>query len=173
MASYTIEIVPYDPTWPEAYEKEVERLRSAIGQHVSRFEHMGSSAVPGLAAKPIIDISAAIDSLSSVPSLFSVLEPLGYKPIPQDSEDRFDLWLQPKEGPPTHILHFMETDSDAWRRPLIFRNALRADAALREEYMVLKAKLADSCGSDIRCYGKGKSKFINRVIDSILADSKS
>lgn len=173
MASYQIEIVPYDPGWPAAYEKEVHRLHSAIGHNVVRFEHMGSSSVPGLAAKPIIDISAAVQSLAEAPELFPLLERLGYQPIPQDSPDRYDLWLQPGEGPPTHILHFMEADSEAWIRPLIFRNALRADAALREEYMVLKAELAERCGSDIKCYGKGKGEFINRVIDSFLAERSS
>lgn len=169
MSSYSIEIVPYDPSWPAAYEQESERLSRAIGLYVLRFEHMGSTAVPGLAAKPIIDISAAVRGLVDVPTLFPDLERMGYKPIEQSSPDRYDLWRQTSNSPPTHILHFMEMGSDAWMRPLIFRNALRADHELRARYIQLKERLASSFASDSKSYGKGKTDFVNGVIDSILS----
>ncbi len=168
MSSYSIEIVPYDPRWPAAYEQELKRLNKAIGSHVLRFEHMGSTAVTGLAAKPIVDISAAVKSLGDVPALFADLEAVGYRPIEQSSPDRYDLWRQTSNAPPTHILHFMELESDAWMRPLIFRNALRADPELRARYMQLKEQLASSFASDIKSYGQGKTDFVNQVLDSIL-----
>lgn len=168
VSSYSIEIAAYDPSWIEAYQQEAERLEKAIGSRVLRFEHMGSTAVPGLAAKPIIDISAAVPKLENAQDLFPTLDGLGYKPIEQTSTDRYDLWRQTADRPPTHILHFMELESDAWIRPLIFRNALRADPELRATYASLKEGLAGSYGSDIRAYGKGKTEFINNVIDSML-----
>jgi GrpB-like predicted nucleotidyltransferase (UPF0157 family) len=172
VSSYSIEIVQYDPSWPAAYAQEERRIAEAIGSHVVRFEHMGSTAVPGLAAKPIIDISAAVSRLEGVPSLFPALRALGYEPIPQESPDRFDLWRQPTNGPPTHILHFMELDSEAWIRPLIFRNALRADPDLRAEYISLKQTLADTCASDIKEYGKGKTEFITKVLEAMLTENR-
>lgn len=169
MSSYSVEIVPYDSSWPAAYDQELERLSRAIGSHVLRFEHMGSTAVPGLAAKPIVDISAAVRCLGDVPCLFPDLGALGYKPIEQSSPDRYDLWRQTLHDPPTHILHFMELDSDAWMRPLIFRNALRADSELRARYTQLKERLANSFASDSKSYGQGKTDFVNQVIHSILS----
>ncbi len=129
---------------------------------------MGSTAVPGLDSKPIIDLSAAVRDLGVVPSLLSALEAAGYRQIELDTDDRFDLWRQVGCGPPTHILHFMEDGSGAWVRPLIFRNALRADVALREEYAELKRRLALECVDDIRRYGKGKTEFIHRVVNAYL-----
>lgn len=168
MQSYPIEIVAYDPKWVELYEQERNRLADAIGGDVLQFEHMGSTSVPGLAAKPIIDISAGLRRLEDSTDLIPKVEELGYRPIPQRSGDRYDLWYCPEGRRPTHILHFMERDSDAWRRPLIFRNALRADGELRARYSDLKSRLAVACGEDIQRYGAEKSEFITSVVDDLL-----
>jgi GrpB-like predicted nucleotidyltransferase (UPF0157 family) len=168
VAGYPIQIVSYDPCWPTAYQAEQDRLQKAIGQHVLRFEHMGSTSVPGLDSKPIIDISAAVADLASVPNLFPTLESLGYKPIEQRSADRYDLWNVAGPGHPTHILHFMQDGSDAWVRPIVFRNALRADPKLRAEYSELKRQLADSCKDDIDKYGSGKTEFVHQVLNEML-----
>jgi len=157
VAGYLIEIVPYDPSWPTAYEEERTRLHRALGDCVARLEHMGSTSVPGLDSKPIIDIAAAVTSLATVPDLFPKLEGLGYQPIDQRSPDRYDLWRVGDKGHPSHILHFMADGSDAWIRPIIFRNALRADANIREKYSELKRKLAEECGDDIIAYGQMKN----------------
>jgi len=171
VAGYRIEIVPYDPSWPKAYEEERNRLAQAIGAHVLRFEHMGSTAVPELESKPIIDISAAVADLSQVPSLFEALEDLGYTPTEEQANDRFDLWRMGDKPYPTHILHFMQEGSDAWVRPIIFRNALRADPVLRKEYSDIKHELAGACGEDIKKYGHGKTEFIESVIAEMLDES--
>lgn len=168
VAGYRIEIVSYDSSWPAAYEAERERLAAAIGPQVSRYEHMGSTSVPGLDSKPIIDISAAIADLGSIPKLLPTLEELGYRPIEQKSTERFDLWRLCAKGHPSHILHFMEDGSPAWQRPIVFRNALRADPELRAEYAELKRQLAEACGDDIEKYGKGKTDFIRRVLDEFI-----
>ena len=168
VAGYTIEIVPYDPCWVAAYELERDLLAGAIGATVLRFEHMGSTSVPGLDSKPIIDISAAVSDLAVVSTLLADLEKIGYKPIEQKSHDRFDLWKVCPKGYPSHILHFMKEGSDAWVKPIVFRNALRADPGLRAEYSVLKRNLAEACGDDIDRYGKGKTDFVQRVLDEML-----
>lgn len=168
MAGYRIEIVSYDPGWPAAYERELARLESALGDAVIQFQHMGSTAVPGLDSKPIIDISAAIEDMSMVPKLFPLLEPLGYKPIEQRSTDRYDLWRLGEKGYPSHILHFMKEGSDAWAKPLRFRDALRADSMLCARYGDLKRALAAACGDDIEKYGRGKTDFVNSVISEVM-----
>jgi GrpB-like predicted nucleotidyltransferase (UPF0157 family) len=168
VAGYPIEIVSYDPRWGEAFEKERVRLADALGHHVLRFEHMGSTSVPGLDSKPIIDISAAVADLAVVPSLFDVLGKLEYQPIVQKSPDRYDLWRVCGKGHPSHILHFMVDGSDAWFHPIIFRNALRADPTLRTQYSELKRQLASACGDDIDKYGTGKTDFVRHVLDAML-----
>jgi GrpB-like predicted nucleotidyltransferase (UPF0157 family) len=147
---------------------ELQRLQEAIGSHVLRFEHMGSTSVPGLDSKPIIDISAAVDDLGIVPSLFQVLKTLGYGPIAQESANRYDLWKLCDKGRPSHILHFMADGSDAWKRPLVFRDALREDSDLRDDYSSLKKNLASACGNDIKRYGNGKTEFVERVVNNRL-----
>jgi GrpB-like predicted nucleotidyltransferase (UPF0157 family) len=169
--SYPIEIVPYDPRWRYIYQQERDRLLAVIGDSVASLEHMGSTSVPGLSAKPIIDISAALKRLEDAEDLIPRVQAIGYRLIPQRSPDRFDLWNCPEGPRPTHILHFMQSDSDAWRRPLIFRNALRADPELRMRYSDLKSRLAAACGEDIRRYGAEKSDFILSVVDGLLERS--
>ena len=171
MTGYRIEIVPYDPCWPKAYEEERDRIAAAIGEQVVRFEHMGSTAVAEMESKPIIDISAAVADFSVVPNLFPALEKLGYKPIEQQAKDRYDLWRMGGKTYPSHILHFMKDGSDAWVRPIIFRNALRADPHLREQYGEIKRRLAEACGDDIKEYGHGKTEFIESVIAEMLHQS--
>jgi len=163
--------VPYDPAWPQSYEAECARLKLALGAKVLAFEHMGSTAVPGMRSKPIIDISVAVADLGSVPSLFPVLHELGYAPIPQNSTDRYDLWKQCPGKCPSHILHFMVKGSGAWIRPIIFRNALRADAELRDRYGDLKERLASEFGDDIQGYGKAKTDFVRGVVEPFLIES--
>lgn len=165
---YPVEIVPYDPLWPAAYERERERIDHVLHGRILRYEHMGSTAVPGMDAKPIIDISCAVPSLQSVEPLLPLLVELGYEQVESNSPDRMDFCRRGDSDRPTHILHFMEENSGAWLKPLIFRDALRRDEALRREYAELKRSLAQAVGDDNRRYNVAKSAFINGVVEANL-----
>lgn len=165
---YRIEIVQFESDWQPRFEEEKARLRLFFGEHVVAYEHIGSTSVPGLSGKPILDIAVAVRTLDDARSLIPAAAEAGYFPIECAANDRFDLWRRQGGEAPTHILHFMQLESDAWRRPIAFRDALRADERLMTAYAELKSQLANAHQDDIRAYGKGKTEFIENVLERAL-----
>jgi GrpB-like predicted nucleotidyltransferase (UPF0157 family) len=120
--------VPYDPAWPEIFEAERARLETALAPWLEGgVHHIGSTAVPGLAAKPIIDMLAGVRDLEEARAAFPGLEALGYRYRPHRPEAH--LFVQEDRG-----VHLTEPGSDIWRERLAFRDALRASPELRDEY---------------------------------------
>jgi len=122
-------IVEYDPRWPALFEEERSRLLATTGTLLAVIEHVGSTAVPGLAANPIIDIMGGVRELSEVTRYVAALEGIGYEYVPQYEvsipERRYFRKPRTRQGPRTHHLHIVELTSDFWRRHLLFRDYLR------------------------------------------------
>lgn len=168
-------IVEYDPQWPILFEQEKERIVGALGSTILMVEHLGSTAVPGLAAKPVIDIAVGIRSFVTSALLISPIERLGYVYDPALErlfpERRF-FW----KGTPivhTYHLHLAEADHPVLHRPLQFRDYLRKHSATAEEYAALKKELAKRCGQDIDAYVAGKTALIEKVMSQIEQEEKS
>lgn len=162
-----IEVRDYDPNWAVYFEQERMSLQSAIGL-MFKIEHMGSTSVPGLAAKPIIDILIGVPSLSQARStLLSPLVQLGYSYIPE-----YEAWL-PGElflrkgipGPWTHHLHVMEQSNPRWRDFLLFRDYLRVNPEIASAYGSLKKALAAEFGENIEGFRNAKQLFVREVTD--------
>lgn len=130
-------------------------------------EHIGSTAVPSLAAKPVIDIMAPIRSLTDSAAAIPVAERLGYLYFPYKSQ-QMHWFCKPSLAHRTHHLHLIALDSPLWRERLAFRDALRRDAGLRAEYQELKQKLAARYRNDREAYTDAKSSFIARVVQAVL-----
>lgn len=169
-----IVVVDYDSQWPILFEKEKEVIIAALGNRFLMVEHIGSTAVPGLAAKPVIDIAVGIQSLADAPVLIPHIEQLGYiyDPILEQlvPERRF-FW----KGTPTvhtYHLHLAEPDHPVLLQPLQFRDYLRRHPEAAEEYGVIKRELAISCVQDMDAYVTGKSGFIQKVMLQIEKESK-
>ena len=96
------EIVPYDPQWPVAFEAEAQRIRTALGGLVLRIDHHGSTSVPGLAAKPIIDIQVSVASLEPLRAFADPLEAIGYRHLPHPDDAVCPFFYRPSEWPHTH-----------------------------------------------------------------------
>lgn len=164
-----IEIVPYDPKWPGLFTQEKEALRQALGGFRGlRIEHFGSTAVPGLAAKPVIDILAGVSSKGDWPRMVQPLEALGYVHGPGAFDDAIR-WFFVKGMPPygekrSHQLHLCELDGEEWRRELAFRNHLRTNPADALEYEALKRELAVKFPADREAYTEAKTVFIQNVL---------
>lgn len=161
----TVILQEYNPEWPVLFTQEKELLRNAFGKRILAIEHIGSTAIPGMPAKPIIDINVAIESLDDIDDFIEQLPKLGYEYMPNR---RFaDRQFFPK-GPPkcrTHHLNLVEIDSPtAWRNQLLFRNYLRDNADARNEYAQLKRELADSYADNREAYTESKSDFIQQII---------
>lgn len=159
-------LVPHRAEWREIFEEEAARLRSALGVSILRVEHVGSTAVEGVEAKPLIDMMAAVERLEEARSLVPVLEGMGYEHR-GDGGVRGRIFLA--KGPRsrrTHHLSLAEPTSDHWRRSLLFRDHLRAHPEAAEEYRDLKRELASKYPEDRESYTAGKYRFIERAIES-------
>jgi GrpB-like predicted nucleotidyltransferase (UPF0157 family) len=150
----------YDSRWPAEYERERAILTEMLGAAVDQIEHVGSTAVPGLAAKPLVDIALGFVDRSLLDEARTRLQAAGY-------DDRGDLGdkggvvlAKARESERTHILHLVLLRSDQWRRFLGFRDALRADPELRERYGMLKQGLARQFPDDRDAYLSGKVDFV-------------
>ena len=162
-----VEIVPYDPHWPNEYEEERNRILSQTGDLFAGLEHIGSTAVPGLAAKPIIDIMGGLYSLADSPRWVEDIVGLGYEHVPEFEDsfpDRRYFRTWDENGRSSRHLHVVILGSEWWSLRIQFREALRSDAAIREEYEQLKRRLARDYRNDRKSYTEGKAEFIAEVL---------
>jgi GrpB-like predicted nucleotidyltransferase (UPF0157 family) len=120
-----IRIVDYDPDWPALADAEIHRVADELGDVAVRLDHVGSTAVPGLAAKPIIDLQMSVAGIERVDEYRAPLERLGYLFVPDPDAPDFHLFALPAERPRTHHLHVCESGSDHERRHLAVRDHLR------------------------------------------------
>ncbi|MFC6732333.1 MULTISPECIES: GrpB family protein [unclassified Haladaptatus] len=172
MSQTPITLADYDPDWPAAFDAEASHIESVIGEHIERIEHIGSTAVPGLPAKPIIDIMVGLDALADAARCLGPLEALGYEYV-STFEDVMPerRYLRKSEGDTrTHHLHMVETASDFWERHLAFRDYLRTHPEVAADYADLKRDLAAAHPHDIGAYTDGKDDFIRRVERQALTD---
>lgn len=160
-----IRIVPYDESWPERFEAERAVLARFIRPWVSgAIHHVGSTAVPGLAAKPIIDILVGVVSLESSRGAFGPLARLGYLYAPYRS-DEMHWFCKPHPSRRTHHLRLVPAGSRRFRDELAFRDRLRADATLAAEYAALKHELAARFEHDREAYTDAKAGFIRQALE--------
>jgi GrpB-like predicted nucleotidyltransferase (UPF0157 family) len=163
-----IEIVPYDPGWPAAFEVEASRIRRALGAIALRIDHHGSTAVPGLAAKPIIDIQISVASLQPLSEFAAPLHAIGYTHVPHADDTFCPFFHRPAQWPHTHHVHVVAAGSDDEWRTLAFRDYLREHADAAREYAQLKQQLAARLvGADAEsreAYARAKTEFVERVI---------
>lgn len=165
MSQEPITIVEYDPEWPEQYAAEETRIREAVGEHVASVEHVGSTSVPGLGAKPIIDVMVGVETLADAEACIEPLERLGYDYCPEFEEAMPQRRYFRKTTPEvhTHHLHVVETTSEFWERHLLFRDYLRDHADVAQQYEDLKRELAEKHRHDVASYGAAKTSFIEEI----------
>jgi GrpB-like predicted nucleotidyltransferase (UPF0157 family) len=166
----TIAILPYDPQWPIAFARERDRLQAALGGLAIRIEHNWSTAVPGLAAKPIIDIQISVARLQPLDAYAAPLARLGYTHLAHADDDRCPFFHRPAEWPHTHHVHLVAAGGDEERRTLAFRDCLRAHPDAARDYEVLKHDLARRYGgadaASREAYAAAKTAFVERIIDA-------
>ena len=161
-----IRIAPYDPAWPDSFERERVELDAAIGRWaVGGIHHVGSTAVPGLAAKPIVDILVGVEDLESSRACFAPLARLEYLYAPYLA-DQMHWFCKPDPNRRTHHLHLVPTAGRRYAEELAFRDRLRIDGALAEAYASLKRDLAARLGDDRDAYTEAKSDFIRRALSA-------
>jgi GrpB-like predicted nucleotidyltransferase (UPF0157 family)/8-oxo-dGTP pyrophosphatase MutT (NUDIX family) len=160
-----VRIVPYDATWPERFLEERGALSSAIADWaVGGIHHVGSTAVPGLEAKPVIDILVGVADLETSRQCFDPLAALGYLHAPYRA-DEMHWFCKPDPGHRTHHLHLVPAGSPRFRDELAFRDYLRGHADTAREYGALKRRLAEEFEHDREAYTAAKVDFIRAALD--------
>lgn len=160
-----IVIVDYDPQWPGFFEAEKERLLEALRPYVLAIEHIGSTAVPGLAAKNTVDILPGLYLLQDAPPCIARLEKLGYTYRPDleaELPERRYFSKGSGQGPGFH-LHMVEVGGDFWRRDIEFRDWMRQHPDDAKAYAGLKRELAHKFGGDRDGYTRAKTAFIEGI----------
>jgi GrpB-like predicted nucleotidyltransferase (UPF0157 family) len=168
-----LQILSYNPRWVVEFETERDRIAHVIGVPAIRIEHNGSTAVPGLNAKPIIDIQIAVKQLQPIARYTEPLATLGYLHVPHFDDAFCPFFHRPSEWPHTHHVHVVEAVEREERRTLAFCDFLREHGDVAREYAALKHRLAalsDATSADSReAYASAKSEFIERVVQVALA----
>ena len=161
-----IEIADYDPSWPSRFATERDALEKALGSFVTGgIHHVGSTAVPGLAAKPIIDILVGVIDLETSRAAFPALEAIEYVYAPY-RPDEMHWFCKPDPEHRTHHLHLVPTGSQRYNDELAFRDLLRTDPARASAYVDLKRALARRFANDREAYTAAKAPFIEECLAS-------
>jgi GrpB-like predicted nucleotidyltransferase (UPF0157 family) len=155
-----IVVVEYDPQWPAAFAAEQERVAAAVGDAAAAIEHIGSTAVPGLPAKPILDVVVGLRDMAAVPAAVMALAELGYERAP-DGDFPGRVFLRRA----AHHLSLTPYGGAYWNDQLAFRDALRSDPKLRDRYARLKRRLA-ATHEDQAAYTRAKTDLVR---DALLA----
>jgi GrpB-like predicted nucleotidyltransferase (UPF0157 family) len=167
-----LQISSYDPRWPLEFEAERDRIAQKLGPIAWRIDHNGSTAVPGLDAKSIIDIQISVRQLRPIRSYAEPLATLGYFHVPHVDDAFCPFFQRPREWPHTHHVHVVQSGGEEERRTLAFRDFLREHSDIATEYVALKkrfAALTDAAHASSRDdYASAKREFIDRIVQTAL-----
>jgi len=168
-----LEISCYDPRWPLKFEAERERIAHTLGAVARRIDHNGSTSVPVMDAKPIIDIQISVQRLQPIRCYAEPLATLGYLHVPHIDDAFCPFFHRPREWPHTHHVHVVESGGQEERRTLAFRDFLREHEDVATEYVALKKRLAASTdatdAASREAYARAKGEFIDRIVQTALA----
>jgi GrpB-like predicted nucleotidyltransferase (UPF0157 family) len=159
----TLALVPHRAEWEAIFREEKARLLSGLGARVTAVEHVGSTAIPGLVAKPIIDIIVALKRFEDGFRCVPFMESLGYCFLGEYGIPGRHYFRTNSEIVKFHVHMFQKDDPAVWRH-LAFRDYLLARPETAAEYAALKMKLKETCGDDAQKYTDGKAGFINHIV---------
>lgn len=159
-----VRIAEYERAWPALFERARALIAGALGDLVVAIEHVGSTAVPGLGAKPVIDIMAGLRSLAHHEPCVPPLQALGYTYKGELDIPGRHYFRKPARGPRTYQIHMVEQGGDFWRRHLLFRDYLRGHSDEARAYYELKLRLAAEFRMDREGYTEAKSEFIEAAL---------
>ncbi|RKS05873.1 GrpB-like predicted nucleotidyltransferase (UPF0157 family) [Nocardiopsis sp. Huas11] len=162
-----VHIIPYDPKWPYLFKREAARVRGALGERALRIEHVGSTAVSGLPAKPCVDILLVVADASDEPAYAADLQTAGYSLVIREPD-----WFEHRlfKGPDVNLnLHVFGEGCAEVDRMLRFRDRLIADPGARERYTARKRELAERTWQRVQDYADAKSGVIEEILAEVAA----
>lgn len=158
-----VEVVPYDPAWPLVFEAEAKLLTKLLGKEIVRIHHIGSTSVPGLPAKPIIDMLAEVRNIEALDGINERMTSAGYTPMGEYGIAGRRYFFKGSPDLHTHHLHVFAEGHSEVARHLLFRGYLLSHPEETREYASLKESLAAKFPSDIEAYMQGKDAFIKEL----------
>jgi GrpB-like predicted nucleotidyltransferase (UPF0157 family) len=170
MTNEIITIAEYDPKWPALFSEEKKQVLDSIGKNIHRIEHIGSTAVPGLGAKPIIDILVVLNGLDRVKECIPRLQTNGYEYLGENGIPGRSFFTKKNSGTGgrTHHLHLVVKGSPIIEKHIAFRDYLRDHPKTAKEYQDLKNRLARRFGADRDGYSNAKNDFITSVLAKVI-----
>ncbi|MBS3784966.1 MAG: GrpB family protein [Anaerolineae bacterium] len=158
-----IEVVPHNPHWSEQFEQEVDELTAVFGEEIVAAHHIGSTAIPGIVAKPIIDILLEVRDIGRIDAFNEEMRARGYLPKGAFGIPGRRFFIKGTEESRTHHIHVFQAGDPEFRRHLTFRDYLRAHRDEAQAYSRLKQELAQRVPHDIEGYMAGKDAFIKEI----------
>jgi GrpB-like predicted nucleotidyltransferase (UPF0157 family) len=158
-----IEVVPYDPHWPARFQEEADELAAIFGEDVVEIHHIGSTAIPGIHAKPIIDVLVEVQDIGGIDALNYAMIERGYLPKGEFGIHGRRFFIKGTEEDRTHHIHMFQTGNPEFERHLAFRDYLRAHPEEAEAYSRLKQELARRFPHDADSYMDGKNDWIKET----------
>lgn len=162
LSSGQLQLISYEPSWPHLFLAEKERLLASLGNDILDVQHIGSTSIPGMLAKPILDIGVAVANFEEAACCIPLMERLGYSYKGENGIPRRHYFV--KGEPRTHHLHMLEVASEEWKHHLLFRDYLRENPEVMRAYVELKQRLAAQFVADRQAYQSGKDSFIQAVL---------
>ncbi len=159
----TVKILPYQKTWQNNFEKEKEMILGLRNKHIQAVEHVGSTSIPGMPAKPIIDINIGVDNFYNAPTLIKSLSQIGYEFRLKPRKFQW-LFVKVHNGKETHYLKIVRFKGNYWNEYQNFKNALLSSKTAFEQYKKLKLKLGSLYLDSRKEYTKGKNNLIKKIL---------
>src|SRR5262245_19174687 len=164
LARGTVRLAPYSPEWARLFDQEAALLRTVMGKAAQHIEHVGSTAIPGMLAKPIIDLVVIMSSLDKATAWIPTLEGLGYEYRDDTGVPGRLLFVKGPHMQRTHHLSLTEMTAEFYKEKLLFRDYLKTHRDAFDEYFKLKKNLALSYPNDREAYTSGKLAFVERIL---------
>ena len=158
----------YNKEWSKLFDKEAKLISSIISNYLVNIQHIGSTAIPGIVAKPIIDIAIGIDDLSNIKQIITLLEEGGYEYRGEQGIPDRHLFVKGNEECRTHHIHVMVNTSYEWKKHILFRDYLKSNPKVAKQYSELKKRLAAKFEFDREKYTNGKEEFILGILEKVI-----
>jgi GrpB-like predicted nucleotidyltransferase (UPF0157 family) len=167
-----VEVVPHNPSWRSKFEDESQQIALALGENVITIHHIGSTSIPNIYAKPIIDFLVEVHDIAKIDKQSSAMEALGYEVMGEFGIPGRRYFRKENEGMRTHHIHTFEVNSPDIIRHLAFRDYMIAHPEAAQKYSELKRQLAKQYPDDINAYMDGKDSFIKEMQQKALVWQK-
>ena len=162
---------PYNKVWNKAFEQEASLISEKISDYIIEIQHIGSTAIHGIVAKPIIDLAVAINSLSNIEKIIEPLNEIDFIHRGEQGIPGRHLFVKGDEDRRTHHMHVMEKTNGEWRKHIVFRDYLISHPSVARKYGKLKMKLFKKHEHDREKYTDGKSDFIQKIVKKAIKNS--